>query len=79
LRRVLELSDRWHAANRLRSFVAAVEAMGTTGDDSLPGGRSREEWLAWAKQRLAAYDPLEAGVDAIWSNLGGVTSWEYND
>ena len=31
-RRVLELSDRWHAANRLRSFVAAVEAMGTTGD-----------------------------------------------
>jgi hypothetical protein len=78
-RRVLEISDRWHAANRLRSFVAAVEAMGTTGDDSLPGGRSREEWLAWAKQRLAAYDPLEAGVDAIWSNLGGVTSWEYND
>jgi hypothetical protein len=77
-RRVLELSDRWHAANRLRSFVAAVEAMGTTGD-SLPGGRSHEEWLAWVKQRLTVYDPLEAGVDAIWNNLGGVTSREYND
>jgi hypothetical protein len=77
-RRVLELSDRWHAANRLRSFVAAVEAMGTTGD-SLPGGRSHEEWLAWVKERVAVHDPLEAGVDAIWSNLGGVTSWEYND
>jgi hypothetical protein len=77
-RRVLELSDRWHAANRVRSFIAAVEAMGTAGD-SLPGGRSHEEWLAWVKQGLTVYDPLEAGVDAIWSNLGGVTSWEYND
>jgi hypothetical protein len=78
-RRVLEHSDRWHAANRLKSFVAAVEAMGTTGDDPLAGGRSRGEWLAWVKQRLAVYDPLESGVDAIWSNLAGVTSWEYDD
>jgi hypothetical protein len=77
-RRVLDLSDRWYAADRLRSFVAAVEALGTTGG-SLPGGRSHEEWLAWVKLRLSVYDPLEAGVDAMWSNLGGVTSWEYND
>jgi hypothetical protein len=78
-RRALDLSDRWHAANRIRSFIAVVEVMETTGDDPLAGGRSREEWLAWAKLRLGAYDPLEAGADAIWSNLAGVTSWEYND
>jgi hypothetical protein len=77
-RRALELADRWHAANRVKSFIAEIEARATTGD-SLPGGRSHEEWLAWVKQRLTVYDPLEAGVDAIWSNLGSVTSWEYND
>ena len=78
-RRALELSDRWHAANRLRSLIAEIEARATMGDDPLAGGRSRDEWLAWLKQRLIVYDPLEPGVDAIWSNLAGVTSWEYND
>ena len=29
------------------------------------GGLSHEEWLAWVKNRLMAYDPLEAGVEAI--------------
>jgi hypothetical protein len=78
-RRVLELSERWHGTNRVKSFIAEIEARAPMGDDPLAGGRSREEWLAWLKQRLTVYDPLEAGVDAIWSNLGGVTSWEYND
>jgi hypothetical protein len=78
-RRVLELSDRWHAANRVKSFITEIEAMAITGDDPLAGGKSRDEWRAWIKQRLTVHDPLEAGVDAIWSNLGGVTSWEYND
>jgi hypothetical protein len=78
-RRALELSDRRHAANGLRSLIAEIEARPTMGDDPLAGGRSRDEWLAWLKQRLAVYDPLEAGVDAIWSNLASVTSWEYDD
>jgi hypothetical protein len=78
-RRVLELSDRWHGANRVKSFIAEIEAMAITGDDPLAGGKSRDEWLAWIKQRLSVHDPLEAGVDAVWSNLSGVTSWEYND
>jgi hypothetical protein len=78
-RRVLELSDRWHGANRVKSFIAEIEAMAILGDDPLAGGRSRQEWLAWLKQRLTVHDPLEAGVDAIWSNLGGVTSWEYGE
>ncbi|MDB5610129.1 MAG: hypothetical protein JWP25_7029 [Bradyrhizobium sp.] len=78
-RRVLEFSERCNTVNKVRSLIAEIEARATMGDDPLAGGRSRDEWLAWLKQRLTVYDPLEAGVDAIWSNLGGVTSWEYND
>jgi hypothetical protein len=46
-RRVLELSDRWHAANRVKLFIAEIEARAITGDDPLAGGRSRDEWVAW--------------------------------
>jgi len=42
-------------------------------------GLSHEEWLTWAKERLMAYDPLEAGIESVWENLAGVTSWEYRD
>jgi hypothetical protein len=77
-RRLLELSERWDGANRVRLFVAAIEAKGAT-ETSQHGGRSHDEWLTWVKERLAAYDPFEAGVDSIWSNMGRVTSWEYND
>jgi hypothetical protein len=78
-KRFLELSERWHAASRVRSFIAEIEAKAPVADDPLAGGLSRDEWLAWLKQRLTVHDPLEAGVDAILSNLGGVTSMDYND
>jgi hypothetical protein len=77
-RRFLELFERWHVAMEIRSFVAAIEAMGST-ETSLYGGRSHRDWLAWVKECLAAYDPLESGIDAVWSNLANVTSREYND
>ena len=32
-----------------------------------------------AMRRLMAYDPLEAGIESLWDNLFGVTSWEYRD
>jgi len=78
-RRFSELSERWHAASRIRSFIAQLEVKSSLADDPLAGGLSRDEWLAWVKQRLSVHDPLEAGVDAIWSNLSGVTSLDYSD
>jgi hypothetical protein len=77
-RRFLELADQWFDTDRANSFVAAIQAKGST-QTSLYDGRSHDEWLAWIKERLAAYDPLNGGAEAVWSNLASVTSREYND
>jgi hypothetical protein len=77
-RRFLEFVDRWEEANRARRFIATIEAS-TSTDMASHGGLSHEEWLIWAKKRLTAYDPREAGIESVWDNLAGVTSWEYRD
>lgn len=77
-RRFLEFADRWERADRARRFIATIEAS-TSTDTVRRGGLSHDEWLLWAKERLTAYDPLEAGIESLWENLSGVTSWEYRD
>jgi hypothetical protein len=77
-RRFLEFAERWEKADRARRFIATIEAS-TSADTVLRGGFSHDEWLTWAKERLMAYDPLEAGIESLWDNLSGVTSWEYRD
>jgi hypothetical protein len=77
-RRFLEFAERWEEADRARRFIATIEAS-TTAHEASHRGLSREEWLARAKKRLMAYDPLEAGIESVWDNLAGVTSWEYRD
>jgi hypothetical protein len=78
VRRFLELADQWFDTDRANSFVAAIEAKGST-QTFVYDGRSHDEWLAWIKERLADYDPLNGGTEAVWSNLASVTSREYND
>jgi hypothetical protein len=77
-RRFLEFAERWEKADRARRFTATIEA--STSADTVPrGGFWHDEWLTWAKERLTAYDPLEAGIESLWNSLSGVTSWEYRD
>jgi len=71
-RRFLELADRWEHADRARRFIATIET--STSTDTVPrGGLSHDEWPTWAKERLTAYDPLEAGIESLW----GESIWCY--
>ena len=59
VKRFLKGAGRWHKAQKLRSFVCAVEdavrnELGTVAPKSRMG-----RWLNWAKGRLDAYDPVE--------------------
>jgi hypothetical protein len=49
---LVERSERWHKARRLRAFVAAVAAV---------TGRADEPWLAWARGVADVMDPLTTG------------------
>lgn len=46
--------------------------------ESFFGGRSHDEWLAWARSQIINYDPAANGIDPIWRNLAAVTSWDYS-
>ena len=59
-------ADRWEEADRARRFIATVQAS-TSTDMASHDGLSHEEY------------PLEAGIESVWDNLAGVTSWEYRD
>lgn len=56
---LLDLSERWARAEKLRTFIAAVEA-----DGQVPAEVTEEatltEWVAWARGEALAIDPLQA-------------------
>ncbi len=33
----------------------------------------------WTEQKLAAADPIERGIAAIFTDIAGVKSWTYHD
>jgi len=57
-RQLLELSERWARAEKLRTFIAAVEATGRV-PAAVEEVATLEEWVAWAKGEALAIDPLK--------------------
>jgi hypothetical protein len=68
----------WQDAEIARQFLAALENkvgdVGATFDE-----RSAASWLEWARERLAAYDPLAAGTDAELQSIASVDQWMYRE
>jgi hypothetical protein len=81
-RHFVGLAQRWQEAEIARQFLAALEcklkgkleASNATVDD-----RSANEWVEWARERLAEYDPLIAGAASILQDIADVTAWTYRD
>ena len=41
--------------------------------------RSLNDWLTWARDKLAAADPLLMGAERIFTDIAEVKSWTYHD
>ena len=41
--------------------------------------RPLADWLAWARDHVAASDPLLMGAKRIFADIGDVNSWSYRD
>lgn len=53
--------EQWHSANRIREFLAAMEAAIT----GLPDGdakREAEAWMRWCEECTATLEPLEGAI-----------------
>ena len=74
----VNLAVRWREAETARQFLMAMadklESCDTTFD-----GRSGSQWMEWARERLADYDPLSEGVEPILAQIASVTSWTYRE
>ncbi len=78
LRALLALAARSKEAQVAREFLGALQVR---ADDIEPAidGRTIEEWMAWAHDRLNAHDPLQAGASAVFRTIACVNQWTYRD
>ena len=78
LRGFLELATRWKEAEAGRLFLDALAER--TEDMRQPvGDRTLGEWLAWARERLAAFDPLQIGAEAVFETVAAIDQWTYGE
>lgn len=61
-----------------RQFLAALEAR-SAGEAFTVKERPLSDWLAWAREKLAAADPLLMGTERIFADISEVKSWTYRD
>lgn len=43
------------------------------------GERPLAEWLAWAKERLVDFDPVERGIADVFDELSKIIEWTYRE
>ena len=78
MRVLLEFAGRWKEAQIAREFLGALKVH---ADDIEPviDGRTIEERMAWARDRLDAHDPLLSGMSAVFRAIAAIDQWAYRD
>jgi hypothetical protein len=77
-RRFVEIAEHWRQLEVARQFLSALETQ-SAGEDFTVKERSLTDWLAWARERADASDPLLMGAERIFADIGQVNSWTYRD
>ncbi len=77
LRGLLELASRWRQVEEARLFLDALAARVTGQLPEIVGDQILDEWIAWARERLIGYDPLEAGLAAVFRTVAAIDQWTY--
>ncbi len=79
LRGLLELASRWKQVEEARLFLDALTARARGQLPEMVGDQTLDEWIAWARERLTGYDPLEAGPAAVFRTVATIDQWTYRD
>ena len=77
-RRFVEIAEYWRDLETARQFLSALETQ-AAGDDFAAMDRSRADWLCWAREKVAAADPLLKGAERIFTDIAQINSWTYRD
>lgn len=72
--RFLELADIWQRHEQARGFLDALKRL-EIDSESTVGETSLADWLAWAERRLEAGNPVNRGVEALFTDIEKITSY----
>jgi hypothetical protein len=79
LRGFLELASRWKEVETARLFLDALANRAVGDLDEVIDDRTVGEWIVWARERLTAHNPLEAGAAAVFRTIKSIDQWTYRE
>lgn len=77
-RALTEQAERHAVAKKVRQLIGALEQQ-QFDPAMVIGERPLAEWLAWAKERLATFDPVERGIADAFDALSKITEWTHRE
>ena len=70
-----EFAVNWEERGGLLAFLAEVEMRASDEGDVTIADNSLNDWIAWAKARVDALDPLRHGASGIFNTISKVSRW----
>ncbi|MDI5891834.1 hypothetical protein [Halomonas rhizosphaerae] len=75
--RFLEIADTWQHYEHARNFLEVLKQIDLTPDCKV-GEKALAEWICWVERRIQAGNPLNQGLEAIFSDIEKITSYTYS-
>lgn len=69
--RLADLAEASHRASQIRDFIRNLR-LSAAEDEVIGDGQTLGDWLAWAEERLEAYDPLRRGAKDVFSEIAEI-------
>lgn len=69
--RLGDLADNWHRAQQINSFLDELERRSADDMEARLDGKSLEEWIMWARRRVAGLDPFQHQATEIFGLFVG--------
>ena len=74
-RRRSSFARRDECSAALLAFITEIEQRAAADGEAIVPGTPEGDWIAWAKQRAEALDPLRHGIGGLFDALSKVTQW----
>lgn len=73
--KLCEFAANWEQRDRLLVLLVEVEKRVFDEDDIIVGDSALSDWIAWAKERVEALDPLRRGAAGMFDTISKVSQW----
>lgn len=76
-RRFIDFANSWSEVEKAQAFLSALKS--ADRPEGTIDGKTLNDWIAWADDRLRDRDPLRNGLEGIFGAIAAITEWNYRD